>query len=130
MNRACQTITFGDEQNQPFPSIFDAIAAIGYEGVEIGFRHIEPIGPAGHMNDAKLGDVELPARPDDDTPELLVVQDLLRSISEGSRPQTDGQCGAVALATSLAAVEWSTRRRVVSLEEMRDRQPALMDVLG
>lgn len=44
MKLACHTITFGDEQNQRFPEIFNALSAIGYSGVEIGFRHIGPLG--------------------------------------------------------------------------------------
>ena len=44
MNIACQTITFGEEQNRRFPAIFETISDVGYTGVEIGFRHIEPIG--------------------------------------------------------------------------------------
>lgn len=42
---ACQTITFGDDQNKRFPEIFSSISNSGYKGVEIGYRHIQPIIP-------------------------------------------------------------------------------------
>lgn len=43
---ACQTITFGPEQNKRFPEIFAAVSACGYKGVEIGFRHVSEIPTA------------------------------------------------------------------------------------
>lgn len=42
---ACQTITWGEEQCHHFPAVFAEVAAAGYEGVEIGFRHIREIPP-------------------------------------------------------------------------------------
>ena len=43
---ACQTITWGEEQRHHFPSVLSEVAAAGYEGVEIGFRHIRQTPPA------------------------------------------------------------------------------------
>ena len=43
---ACQTITWGENQRMDFPSVFAASADAGYEGLEIGFRHIQSIPPA------------------------------------------------------------------------------------
>jgi sugar phosphate isomerase/epimerase len=42
----CQTITFGENQRERFDEVFAAVAAGGFSGVEIGFRHIRPIAPA------------------------------------------------------------------------------------
>lgn len=42
---ACQTITWGEEQRHHFPAVFAEVAAAGYEGVEIGFRHIRTTPP-------------------------------------------------------------------------------------
>lgn len=42
----CQTITWGDDQKQFLSRVFDATKAAGYEGVEIGFRHIRDTPPA------------------------------------------------------------------------------------
>ncbi|MCX7014516.1 MAG: sugar phosphate isomerase/epimerase [Candidatus Sumerlaeota bacterium] len=42
----CQTITFGAEQKDHFPEVFSAVAKAGFQGVEIGFRHIAAIPPA------------------------------------------------------------------------------------
>jgi len=39
---ACQTITWGDQQRAFLPRVFEASAAAGYAGLEIGFRHIHP----------------------------------------------------------------------------------------
>ncbi|MFP4177056.1 MAG: sugar phosphate isomerase/epimerase family protein [Planctomycetota bacterium] len=41
----CQTITFGGDQKEDFPAVFDAISDAGYDGVEIGFRHIQDVEP-------------------------------------------------------------------------------------
>lgn len=43
---ACQTITWGDDQAAQFGSMFPAIRAAGFDGVEIGFRHIREVPPA------------------------------------------------------------------------------------
>lgn len=43
---ACQTITWGENQCERFPEVFAEIAAGGFDGVEIGFRHIRAIPPA------------------------------------------------------------------------------------
>lgn len=56
MNRtklACQTITFGPEQSGDFPAVLAAVAAAGYAGVEVGFRHFAalPPGEFGRMLD-------------------------------------------------------------------------------
>lgn len=37
----CQTITWGEDQRHFLPRVFAASAQRGYEGVEIGFRHIQ-----------------------------------------------------------------------------------------
>jgi len=37
---ACQTITWGPGQREILPQVFAQVAAAGYAGVEIGFRHI------------------------------------------------------------------------------------------
>jgi sugar phosphate isomerase/epimerase len=42
---ACQTITFGPDQKEHFPKILRTIADAGYQGVEIGFRHLVDIAP-------------------------------------------------------------------------------------
>jgi len=42
----CQTITFGADQTKDFPSVFAAVAKAGYDGVELGFRHVAAIAPA------------------------------------------------------------------------------------
>lgn len=38
---ACQTITWGEEQSNHWPEVFDQVAQAGYTGVEIGIRHIQ-----------------------------------------------------------------------------------------
>jgi sugar phosphate isomerase/epimerase len=38
----CQSITWGKDQSEFLPRVFEAIADAGYEGVELGFRHIRP----------------------------------------------------------------------------------------
>jgi sugar phosphate isomerase/epimerase len=43
---ACQTITWGNDQDQRFPEMFGEIAAGGFAGVEIGFRRLEATPPA------------------------------------------------------------------------------------
>lgn len=43
---ACQTITWGEGQRNDFPTVFQQVARAGYEGVEIGFRHIRETKPA------------------------------------------------------------------------------------
>ncbi|OPZ15881.1 MAG: Inosose dehydratase [candidate division BRC1 bacterium ADurb.BinA364] len=40
---ACQTITFGAEQNKRFPEVFAAVARCGYTGVETGLRHLQAL---------------------------------------------------------------------------------------
>lgn len=42
---ACQTITWGPTQKEHFPRVFDEVKKAGYEGVEIGFRHVTDITP-------------------------------------------------------------------------------------
>jgi sugar phosphate isomerase/epimerase len=42
---ACQTITWGDGQRERFDEIFARIAASGFQGVEIGFRHVRRTPP-------------------------------------------------------------------------------------
>lgn len=42
----CQTITFGNDQKERFAEVFAAVARAGYQGVEIGFRHIADTPPA------------------------------------------------------------------------------------
>ena len=37
----CQTITWGNDQQQFLPRMFEATAEAGYQGVEIGFRRIQ-----------------------------------------------------------------------------------------
>ncbi len=37
---ACQTITWGDNQNEDFAKVFREIKAAGFEGVEIGWRRL------------------------------------------------------------------------------------------
>ena len=43
---ACQTITWGPKQKERFPEVFAEVAAAGFTGVEIGFRHIRETPPA------------------------------------------------------------------------------------
>ncbi len=43
----CQTITWGEQQREYLPDVFAQVAGAGYEGVEIGFRHIRQTAP--HM---------------------------------------------------------------------------------
>ncbi|MBS3763412.1 MAG: sugar phosphate isomerase/epimerase [Planctomycetes bacterium] len=45
----CQTITFGGNQNENFPQVFESVKQAGYSGVEIGFRHIQNT-PREHFN--------------------------------------------------------------------------------
>jgi sugar phosphate isomerase/epimerase len=42
---ACQTITWGNEQDQRFDAVFAEVAAGGFTGVEIGFRRLEATPP-------------------------------------------------------------------------------------
>jgi len=42
---ACQTITWGENQSERFDHIFSTVKKAGYEGVEIGFRHIKEVPP-------------------------------------------------------------------------------------
>ncbi|MBN1556821.1 MAG: sugar phosphate isomerase/epimerase [Lentisphaerae bacterium] len=42
MKLACQTITWGNTITENLPEILRAVAAAGYSGVEIGFRHLAP----------------------------------------------------------------------------------------
>ena len=46
LRAACQTITFGNEQRDFLPRVFESVASAGYTGVEIGFRHIRPTQPS------------------------------------------------------------------------------------
>lgn len=46
----CQTITFGERQRERFPELLASVAAAGYDGVEIGFRHIRDL-PAVRLRD-------------------------------------------------------------------------------
>ncbi len=41
----CQTITWGDNQWQDFPRVFEEIAAAGFAGVEIGYRRLQQTQP-------------------------------------------------------------------------------------
>lgn len=43
---ACQTITWGANQCNEFPAVFEEVAAAGFAGVEIGFRHIRQTPPS------------------------------------------------------------------------------------
>ncbi|HET6456444.1 MAG TPA: sugar phosphate isomerase/epimerase family protein [Armatimonadota bacterium] len=43
---ACQTITWGPSQKEHFTEVFAEVAAAGFTGVEIGFRHIRETAPA------------------------------------------------------------------------------------
>jgi len=43
---ACQTITWGANQRNEFPAVFEQVKKAGYAGVEIGFRHIRETAPA------------------------------------------------------------------------------------
>lgn len=45
LKSACQTIIWGDGQDQKFPEIFSVIADAGYQGVEIGWRRLQSIPP-------------------------------------------------------------------------------------
>lgn len=87
------------------------------------------IGPAGHMNNAKLDQVELPEPENKEDDLVLVVKDFLRAIEEGKRPQTNGEDGIAALATSLAVVKSSMEKRPVELKEIYAEKPALIDLL-
>ncbi len=42
---ACQTITWGNEQSRNFPEVFSAVANAGFQGVEIGWRHLQATKP-------------------------------------------------------------------------------------
>jgi sugar phosphate isomerase/epimerase len=42
---ACQTLTFGENQRERFAEVFGAVAAAGYHGVELGFRHVQDLAP-------------------------------------------------------------------------------------
>ena len=42
----CQTITWGQDQRRFLPAVFRGCADAGYQGVEIGFRHIQETPPA------------------------------------------------------------------------------------
>jgi sugar phosphate isomerase/epimerase len=42
---ACQTITFGEDQRHNFDTVFASVHSAGYEGVEIGFRHLRDHTP-------------------------------------------------------------------------------------
>ena len=42
---ACQTITWGDGQDEKFPEIFTKIASFGYSGIEAGWRRVENVKP-------------------------------------------------------------------------------------
>lgn len=45
VRRACQTITWGADQSERFDEIFSIVAAAGFQGVEIGYRHIQNVLP-------------------------------------------------------------------------------------
>lgn len=45
LHAGCQTITWGEEQRHFLPRMFAATAHCGYEGLEIGFRHIQATAP-------------------------------------------------------------------------------------
>jgi sugar phosphate isomerase/epimerase len=47
---ACQTITWGGGQKEIFPEVFAQVAAAGFAGVEIGFRHIKETPPSKLMD--------------------------------------------------------------------------------
>jgi sugar phosphate isomerase/epimerase len=48
---ACQSITFGERQKQPIEEVVPAVSAAGYEGWEVGFRHIRQT-PADKLAEA------------------------------------------------------------------------------
>lgn len=58
---AVQTITFGDNQRDDFPSVFAAVAASGANGVEIGYRHVAEYDPAKLKRELKDAGLELVA---------------------------------------------------------------------
>ena len=87
---ACQTITFGGEQKQHFPQVFEAVAKAGYTGVEIGFRHIAHLDPADlskQLSEVSLqlvaahlgGNLEDPAQAEGERQMLEVVSDFLNA---------------------------------------------------
>ncbi len=41
----CQTITFGGDQAEHLPNVLEAVGGAGFDGVEIGFRHLFPTPP-------------------------------------------------------------------------------------
>jgi len=41
----CQTITWGEGQRARLPEVFDQVAAAGYTGVEVGYRHVADTEP-------------------------------------------------------------------------------------
>jgi len=43
----CQTITFGESQRERLPQIFATLKSVGYEGVEMGLRHVLHLTPRG-----------------------------------------------------------------------------------
>lgn len=43
---ACQTITWGENQRNMLPKVFEEVASAGFAGVEIGFRHIRQTPPS------------------------------------------------------------------------------------
>lgn len=42
---ACQTISWGNNQKEHLPRVFAEIASAGFDGVEVGFRHIADTPP-------------------------------------------------------------------------------------
>lgn len=91
---ACQTITWGETQRDHFPKVFAEIAAAGFAGVEIGFRHIQPVPSARlremlDQNNLALfgshigGNLENPGQADKERSVLDEVLDYLRQMDCG-----------------------------------------------
>ena len=108
MRIGCQTITFGDDQQDRFDSVFSAVRQAGYEGVEIGYRRLQGCDPdrmrgmldahgiellASHIG----GNLEDPRQADGERSLLDEILDYLQKLNvsvlmySGSRYENDEQ---------------------------------------
>ncbi|MFZ2655486.1 MAG: sugar phosphate isomerase/epimerase [Victivallales bacterium] len=58
---ACQTITWGNDQSRNFPEIFSSVKTAGFQGVEIGWRHLQATNPENLRKELSSCGLELVA---------------------------------------------------------------------
>ena len=90
MHIGCQTITFGDDQQDRFDSVLASVREAGYEGVEIGYRRCQSCDPVHLRELLDRHNLELFAShvggnladPDQAEGERSLLQDVLDSLEQ------------------------------------------------